>query len=96
VVIVWDAITLWALAVLAGIGLVVAGVMRLVTAFMDRDQPDFVLNLGLGVLGVVLGVMVLAWPDATLMVLALILGIRFIVTGVVAIGLGWQLHRLGS
>jgi uncharacterized membrane protein HdeD (DUF308 family) len=94
--IVWPGITLWALAVLAGIGLVLAGVMRLVTAFMDRDQPDFVLNLALGVLGIVVGVMVLAWPEATLMVLALILGIRFIVTGVVAIGLGWQLHRLAS
>jgi uncharacterized membrane protein HdeD (DUF308 family) len=94
--IVWPGITLWALAVLAGIGLVLAGVMRLVTAFMDRDQPDFVLNLALGVLGIVVGVMVLAWPEATLMVLALILGIRFIVTGVVAVGLGWQLHRLAS
>jgi uncharacterized membrane protein HdeD (DUF308 family) len=95
-VIVWHAITLWAIAVLAGVGLVFAGVMRLVTAFMNRDEPDFVLNLGLGALGVVVGVMVLAWPEATLMVLALILGIRFIVTGVVAIGMGWQLHRLAS
>jgi uncharacterized membrane protein HdeD (DUF308 family) len=95
-VIVWNAITLWALAVAAGIGLVLAGVMRLVVAFTNRDEPDFVLNLGLGALGIVVGAMVLAWPEATLMVLALILGIRFIVTGVIAIGMGWQLHRLAG
>jgi uncharacterized membrane protein HdeD (DUF308 family) len=96
VMVIWPDITLWALAVLAGIGLVLAGVLRLVTAFLGRDEPDFVLNLGLGALGVVVGIMVLVWPDATLMVLALILGIRFIITGVIAIGMGWQLHRLAS
>jgi uncharacterized membrane protein HdeD (DUF308 family) len=42
----------------------------------------------------VLGIAVLVWPDATLVVLAFLLGIKFIVTGVIAIGVGWQMHRL--
>ncbi len=91
---VWPDITLWALAVLAGIGIVLAGLVRVALALSDRDHPDFVLNLAIGALGIVLGVMVLVWPQATLMVLALILGIRFVVSGVVAIGMGWQVHRL--
>jgi len=93
-VLVWPDITLWALAVMAGIGIMVAGVIRVIVAFVDRDEPDFVINLAIGAFGIVLGALVLAWPEATLTVLALILGIRFIVSGVVAIGLGWQLHRL--
>jgi uncharacterized membrane protein HdeD (DUF308 family) len=93
---VWPDITLWALAVLAGIGLLLAGVTRILLAFADRDQPDFALQLGIGAIGIVLGVLVLAWPDATLVVLALLLGIRFIVTGVVAIGVGWQLRRIAA
>jgi uncharacterized membrane protein HdeD (DUF308 family) len=96
VVLVWPDITLWALAVLAGIGLILAGVLRVVVALTERDQPDFVVNLAIGVLGVVLGAMVLAWPEATLVVLAVLLGIRFVVSGVVAIGMGWQLHRMAS
>jgi uncharacterized membrane protein HdeD (DUF308 family) len=93
-VIVWHDITLWALAVLAGIGFLIGGVVRIALALSDRDHPDFVLNLAVGALGVVLGVLVLVWPEATLVVLALLLGIRFVVSGIVAIGMGWQLHRL--
>jgi uncharacterized membrane protein HdeD (DUF308 family) len=93
-VLVWPDITLWALAVMAGIGIMVAGVIRVIVAFVDRDEPDFVVNLAIGAFGIVLGAIVLAWPEATLTVLALILGIRFLVSGIVAIGLGWQLHRL--
>lgn len=93
-VLVWPDITLWALAVMAGLGFVIAGVIRVIVAFVDRDEPDFVINLAIGAFSIVLGAIVLAWPEATLTVLALILGIRFIVSGIVAIGLGWQLHRL--
>jgi uncharacterized membrane protein HdeD (DUF308 family) len=93
-VLVWPDITLWALAVLAGLGLLLAGLVRVGTALARRDSPDFALQLAVGALGIVLGVIVLVWPDATLLVLALVLGLRFLVTGVVAIGVGWQLHRL--
>ena len=92
-VLVWPDITLWALAVVAGIALLAAGAVRVAVALASRDQADFGLQLGLGALGVALGVVVLVWPEATLVVLAFILGIRFLVTGVVAIGVGWQLRH---
>jgi uncharacterized membrane protein HdeD (DUF308 family) len=53
-------------------------------------------QLAVGGLGIVLGVVVLAWPEATLVVLAVILGLRAIGTGLVAIGIGWQLRRFAS
>jgi uncharacterized membrane protein HdeD (DUF308 family) len=94
VVLVWPDITLWVLAVLAGIAILLAGLLHIALAFADRSAPDFALQLGIGALGVVLGIAVLVWPDATLVVLAFLLGIKFIVTGVIAIGVGWQMHRL--
>lgn len=93
-VLVWPDITLWALAVLAGIAILLAGLVHIALAFADRSAPDFALQLGIGALGIVLGIAMLVWPDATLVVLAFLLGIKFIVTGVIAIGVGWQLHRL--
>jgi uncharacterized membrane protein HdeD (DUF308 family) len=94
----WPDATLWAVAVLAGAGLVVAGAVHAVRALADRggeaDRPERLLELGIGVLGVVVGAIVLAWPDATLLVLAVVLGLRAVATGLVAIGAGWRLHRL--
>jgi uncharacterized membrane protein HdeD (DUF308 family) len=96
VLLVWPDITLWALAVLAGAALMVAGAFRMVAALYDRSDPNWTLDLGIGGFGLALGAVVLAWPDATLVVLAVSLGIRAIATGLVAIGTGWQMHRLAS
>ena len=95
-VLVWPDITLWALAVLTGLVLVFAGALRVVLALADRDRADMPLQLGLGGLTIALGVLVVAWPDATLVVLAVLLGVRAIGSGVVAIGVGWQLRRLSA
>ncbi len=95
-VLVWPDITLWAIAVLAGIGLVVAGALHVALALTDRDSTDMPLQLGLGGLTIALGILVLVWPDATLVVLAVILGVRAIGSGLVAIGVGWQLRRFAG
>lgn len=96
VVLVWPDATLWAIAVVAGIGLILAGVLRIVVALADRDHADMPWQLGLGGLTVALGAIVLAWPDQTLVVLAVLLGIRAIGSGLVAIGVGWQMRRFAS
>jgi uncharacterized membrane protein HdeD (DUF308 family) len=95
-VLVWPDITLWAIAVLAGIGLVLDGVLRVLVALTHRDRDDMPFQLAIGGLSIVLGVLVLAWPEATLVVLAIVLGLRAIGTGLVAIGIGWQLRRFAS
>ncbi len=94
VVVAWPDITLWTIAVLAGLGLVVEGVLRALRALARRDRPEWLAELAIGTLGVVVGAVVLAWPSATLLVLAVLLGIRTIITGVVAIAVGWRLRRL--
>lgn len=96
VVLAWPEITLWALAVLAGLVLVATGVFRVIVALANRDEPDWTFDLGLGGCGIALGAVVLAWPGPTLVVLAISLGIRAIGTGLIAIGTGWQMHRLAT
>lgn len=93
-VLVWPDITVWALAVVAGIGLISAGLLRVLAALANPDRSVMPLQLGLGGLGIVVGVLVLVWPEATVVVIGVVLGIKAIVTGLVAIGVGWQLHRM--
>jgi uncharacterized membrane protein HdeD (DUF308 family) len=95
-VMVWPDITLWALAVIAGAGLILAGVLRVILALAQRDQPDWPVHLAIGAAGIALGAVVVAWPDATLVVLGVILGVRAVATGLVAIGTAWQIHRLAT
>jgi uncharacterized membrane protein HdeD (DUF308 family) len=94
VVLAWPDATLWTIAILAGAALIVAGLVRAAAALAHRERPDWPAGLAVGVLGVVVGAVVLAWPGATLVVLAIVFGIRAVATGLVAIGVGWQLHRL--
>jgi uncharacterized membrane protein HdeD (DUF308 family) len=93
-VLVWPDITLWAVAALAGAGLVLTGLLGVATVVMRRDGPGWPAHLGLSALSIVAGAIVLAWPDATLIVLAILLGIRAVGTGLLAIAIGWQVHRL--
>ncbi len=95
-VMVWPDITLWAIAVLAGIGLVLAGLMEVALALSDRDRSDMPFALGLGGITIALGIIVLVWPEATLVVIAVLLGIRAIGSGLVAIGVGWQMRRFAG
>ena len=88
----WPDATVWVLAVVAGIGLVISGLVTLVAALVvgGRDRGA---RLALGALSLVTGVVVLAWPDATLLVLALVIGFRTLVNGVISIGIGINVRR---
>ncbi len=82
VAIAWPGITLWALAVVTGIGLILGGV----TAMLLRRDAAKVgvggLPLWVGIVSIVGGVLAIAWPGATILVLAVILGIRVLAAGI--------------
>lgn len=92
----WPDVTLWVIAFLAGVALLFTGTVRAITALANRDDDTWPVQLGLGGLGIALGAVILAWPDATLVVLAVSVGLRAIASGLVAIGTGWQMHRLAA
>ena len=75
-----------------------AGVVLAVTgAFTPRDDGRARSAPGLlvvGALSLVIGLIVVAWPDATLLVLAILIGLRTLVTGFLCIGIGWNLRRM--
>jgi len=97
VVLSWPDITLWVLAITGGLALALGGVLHLVLALVHRHHdPGWRVDLALGLLGLALGVAVLAWPEATILVLALLFGIRAVLVGLLAIGAGWQMRRRHS
>jgi uncharacterized membrane protein HdeD (DUF308 family) len=93
IVLAWPEITLYALAVSGGLALFLGGLIHVGIAVAHRHEPGGSFELGLGVLLLVLGGMVLAWPEATLVVLAVLFGIRAVVVGALAVGAGWQMRR---
>jgi uncharacterized membrane protein HdeD (DUF308 family) len=92
-VLLWPDVTLGALAVLAGAGLIIVGLAGIVIASTHRERPGWPGDLGLATIGIAVGGVVIAWPDATLVVLAVLLGVRAIGTGLVAVATGWHAHR---
>jgi uncharacterized membrane protein HdeD (DUF308 family) len=83
--IVYPDLTLLALALIAGINLLLLGVLGLVDAVTSDDDAGGtrVLSGVLGLLGVIAGLVVMRRPGESLLAIILILGVWFIVSGLV-------------
>jgi uncharacterized membrane protein HdeD (DUF308 family) len=82
--IVYPDVTLLALALIAGINLLLLGALGLVDAFSgDGDSTTRVLAAVLGLLGIVAGLVVVKRPGETLLVLVLAVGVWLVVAGIV-------------
>jgi uncharacterized membrane protein HdeD (DUF308 family) len=91
----WPGITLWALAVVTGVGLLLSGAARTIAAAADKPDGWGWLLVG-GLLSLVVGVLALAWPGATVLVLAILLGIRLVVYGAVEMAFALGLRDVGK
>ena len=81
---VYPDITLLALALIAGINLLLLGVLSLVDAFSDDgDTTSRVLAAVLGLLGIMAGLVVMRRPGESLLAVLIVLGIWLVVTGIV-------------
>ena len=77
-------ITLLALALIAGINLLLLGALSLVDAFSDdADTAGRVFAALLGLLGIMAGLVVMRRPGESLLAVLLVLGIWLVVTGIV-------------
>lgn len=92
--IVWPGVTLWAVAVVAGVGLIATGVLRAIGAITSRGRDGWGWVLVGGVVSVIAGVLALAWPAATILVLAILLGVRTLFLGLGEIWFALRLRRL--
>jgi uncharacterized membrane protein HdeD (DUF308 family) len=81
---VYPDITLLALALIAGINLMVLGILSLIDAFGgERDTTGRVLAGVLGILGLIAGLVVIRRPGESLLAILIVIGIWLVVTGIV-------------
>jgi uncharacterized membrane protein HdeD (DUF308 family) len=90
-VVVWPGITLLALAWITGLSLIINGAGRVGVALLARDEVAGWGWLALaGAVNVIVGVLAVAWPQATVFVLSLILGAQIAVFGVLLLAFAFQ------
>ncbi len=85
-------VTVVALALLLGIFWVVNGFVEIFNALAGRDNPHRGWTGFMGVLSILAGIVVLAYPGITLVTLALVLGVWLIIYGVMEIGLAFRVR----
>jgi len=89
----WPGITLLALAWITGLSLVVHGAARVGIAVAEREQiPGWGWFVLAGAVNVLLGVLAIAWPEATVFVLSVILGAQIALFGVVLLVAAFAPH----
>jgi len=85
--------SLWFLAIVVGISIIVTGLGQIFLALADREAiRHWGLLLVIGLVGVVVGIMAIVWPGITVLVLALLIGIRLIIFGIMQIAISLQLR----
>ena len=83
----WPGVTLWTLAIITGISLILHGLGRLFLAFSARREVRTWGWLAVaGAVNVVIGVLALVWPAATVLVLSLLFGVQVLAFGGFLIG----------
>jgi uncharacterized membrane protein HdeD (DUF308 family) len=82
----WPDVTLWTLAVLTGVSLLLHGIGRIAVGLLERSEiPGWGWLVLAGFVNAVFGVLVLAWPEATVLVLSLLLGAQILTFGVIVL-----------
>lgn len=88
----WPGLTIRALSVVVGIALVAVGALKVFVALTRRDDERLFHGL-VGTTNVVVGTLVLSWPDLTVLALAVLFGIGVVVFGFGQIATAVELRR---
>jgi uncharacterized membrane protein HdeD (DUF308 family) len=93
----WPGITLWALAVVVGVGFLVSGVVEFFMLVRFHHELSYRWAfIALALMSVLIGFLALVWPAATILVLAVLLGARVFIQGLVLTLFGLGLRRLAN
>jgi uncharacterized membrane protein HdeD (DUF308 family) len=78
----WPGVTVWTLAVLTGVSLLLHGIGRVAVAVADRaGTPGWGWLALAGAFNIVVGILALSWPEATVRVLCVLVGAEVVVFG---------------
>jgi uncharacterized membrane protein HdeD (DUF308 family) len=88
-------VTLLALALLLGIFWIINGATELFMALSHRGMPDRGWVGVLGVLSIIAGIILLAYPGISLVTLAVLLSVWLLVLGIMEISLAFRVRSLG-
>jgi uncharacterized membrane protein HdeD (DUF308 family) len=89
-------LTLLALALLLGIFWIVSGAIELFTSLSHREMRGRSWSALMGILSVLAGLVVLAYPGISLLVLAVFLSVWLLLFGALQIALAFQIRSLAS
>ena len=93
----WPDITLWALAVVTGAGIIMFGLVQVAAAVaLRRAIPAWGVWLAVGVISVAVGALCMVWPGATVTVLAILLGVRVLFDGIGTVIFALGLRRVST
>jgi uncharacterized membrane protein HdeD (DUF308 family) len=94
VLVVWPGPTVWVLVLIFGIQLIISGIASIVVSRqIPKEYETRSRWLWRGILGILAGLVVLAWPDATVLVIAVVVGAYLILVGLVLLWAGFQLGK---
>jgi uncharacterized membrane protein HdeD (DUF308 family) len=95
IALVWPSILLGALIVLIGIFVLVDGVLLFGFALSNRDGlRQWILLLAIGIIGMLVGLILLAVPEVTLTALIYVLAIWAVITGIMQLIAAWNLRHV--
>ena len=77
--------TIIVLTLILGIYWVIHGIVQFVMALGDKDYPQRGFSIFMGVISVIAGIIVVAWPAESITALTWLLGIWFVVLGLLGI-----------
>lgn len=87
---------IWLLAIWVGIGFIFRGVAEAASAVSDHDTPARGWQIFLGIMTLIAGLIILAYPISSLGTLTLVVGIWLIVIGVLEIIASFSIKKAGN
>jgi uncharacterized membrane protein HdeD (DUF308 family) len=87
----WPGISVYALTIVFGAFTLGTGIVELGTAFTTKAKEERGWLIVSGLLGIVVGVVVFAWPDISALALLYVIGAYAVGLGILAIGASFQL-----
>lgn len=91
VVLAWPGITIFALAIVVGISMIIGGTARIISAVRGTADQRVATALS-GLASVIFGALALSWPDVTVLVIAVVFGARTVLFGLSQLVLAFS-HR---